>query len=98
MKTAKTHNDQLTGRLEPLPPGVDFYEKFLTQVKELRKDVKAKRWTQHVYNELSECVDDGLEAGWSKAREYSDQPTKEELLGHMRTYIMLNIAERYDFK
>lgn len=89
MKTAKNHNDQLTGRLET---------DFVREIRALKKEIRANRWTQHIYNELSECVDDGLEAGWGKAHKYSDQPTKEELLGHMSTYIMLNISERYDFK
>lgn len=51
----------------------------------------------NVYLVLSECVQEGIEAGWNRAHKHTDTPSEQTIKGEIERYIMLNISEKFIF-
>jgi len=49
------------------------------------------------YNILSECVERGIDAGYSKARKHLDDPTENELKRYIYDAVTLEICEYFTF-
>jgi len=47
---------------------------------------------------LEECIEIGIEHGYSRAHNYSDDPLKHHIYGEIENAIWLEIDERFDFE
>lgn len=46
---------------------------------------------------LSDCIERGLERGYSKAHKHVDNPSKESLLWHIEECIMEELHDYFEF-
>lgn len=46
---------------------------------------------------LSDCIDRGLERGYSRAHKHVDNPSKESLLSHLEQCIMEELHDYFEF-
>jgi hypothetical protein len=51
----------------------------------------------NTYKILTECIDNGIKAGWFKAHKHTDTPTPEQVWDSISHYVMLEVCDYFIF-
>jgi hypothetical protein len=62
-----------------------------------KRPVRAKGMRVNTYNLLSQCVDDGIAAGWRHAHKHVEHPDEAVIAEHLSRDIMNEVCEWFEF-
>ena len=66
----------------------------------MAKKLKGRRTLRlkpNTYQILSDCVEHGINAGWTRAHKHTDTPSEELIKQEIEHYIMLDVSENFKF-